>query len=196
MFANRYTALVDACTLARVWHRNLLLSLAEAEFFRVRWSSPILDETHRALLKMHREKRSEDPDERATRSINAMRRAFPEAEVEGFEALLPSCSGLPDQNDRHVLAAAIATQAQAIVTENLRDFPAAILAGFNLEVRSADQFIADTMALDEGRAISAVRRMRARLRKPEMGAEEFLRALEANGLVEAASLLGPHADSI
>ncbi len=36
MFANRYTALVDACSLASVMRRNLLLSLAEAEFFRLR----------------------------------------------------------------------------------------------------------------------------------------------------------------
>lgn len=39
MFANRYTALIDACTLADVFRRNLLLTLAEAEFFRVRWSA-------------------------------------------------------------------------------------------------------------------------------------------------------------
>jgi len=35
MFANRYTAMADACSLVSVWRRNLLLSLAEAEFFRL-----------------------------------------------------------------------------------------------------------------------------------------------------------------
>ena len=49
MFANRYTAFIDACTLARVLPRNLLLSLAEADFFRVRWSGQVLDETERAI---------------------------------------------------------------------------------------------------------------------------------------------------
>ena len=34
MFANRYTALVDACTLVSAPRRDLLLTLAEAEFFR------------------------------------------------------------------------------------------------------------------------------------------------------------------
>jgi hypothetical protein len=36
MFANRYTALIDACVLVSAPRRDLLLTLAEAEFFRVR----------------------------------------------------------------------------------------------------------------------------------------------------------------
>jgi hypothetical protein len=47
LFANRFTAFVDACTLAGALKRNLLLTLAEAQFFRVRWSAPVLDETQR-----------------------------------------------------------------------------------------------------------------------------------------------------
>lgn len=38
VFANRYTAFVDACSLVGVLKRNLLLTLAEAGFFRIRWS--------------------------------------------------------------------------------------------------------------------------------------------------------------
>ena len=45
MFANRFTAIVDACVLVGVAKRNLLLSLAEAELFRVRWSDEIIDES-------------------------------------------------------------------------------------------------------------------------------------------------------
>lgn len=55
MFANRYTALVDACSLVSVWRRNLLLSLAEAEFFRLRWLQPILAEIERAPTKLLRQ---------------------------------------------------------------------------------------------------------------------------------------------
>jgi hypothetical protein len=51
LFANRYTAFIDACTLASALRRNLLLTLAEAEFFRVRWSVQVLDETQRAIEK-------------------------------------------------------------------------------------------------------------------------------------------------
>ena len=196
MFANRYTAVIDACSLVSPWRRNLLLTLAEAEFFRVRWSDKILHETELALHKIHEERGSDDPAGRARRAIASMRRAFPEASVEDYENLICACEELPDADDRHVVAAAIRTQAQAIVTENLRDFPAAILIGFGLEARCADDFIADTIALDEGRAIAAIRQMREMLKKPELGPEELIRSLEANSLIETATILSEHVASL
>lgn len=96
-----------------------------------------------------------------------MEEAFEEAVVEGFDGMLNACDGLPDPDDAHVVAATLKTQAAVIVTDNLRDFPKAVLAPLNLEVRSTDAFIADTIALDPGRAIAAVRTMRERLRNPE-----------------------------
>ena len=75
-------------------------------------------------------------------------------------------------------------------------FPAVILGQLNIEARSADDFIADTIALEEGRAIAAIRKMRERLKRPEMSPEDFLRALEANGLLETASVITPHLGSI
>ena len=86
MFANRYTALIDACSLVSVWRRNLLLSLAEAEFFRVRWSRPILDETERTLARLHGERGHSDGVVRAARAIASMNRAFPVSVVETFGA--------------------------------------------------------------------------------------------------------------
>lgn len=196
MFANRYTALVDACTLASVWRRNLLLSLAEAEFFRVRWSEEILSETERALASMFQARGRDDPKASASQSISAMRRAFPEANVEGYRELEIIALELPDAGDAHVLAAAIHTQAQTIVTENLKDFPSAVLAPRGIEAKNADAFIADTIALEEGRAIAALRRMRERLKRPEMTPGELIKALEANNLLETASVLAPHIESL
>lgn len=192
MFANRYTALIDACSLVSVWRRNLLLSLAEAEFFRVRWSPQILAETERTLTRLQADRGFADARERAARAIAGMTRAFPEALVEDFDRLLGNPVGLPDPNDEHVVAAALKTQAQAIVTENLADFPASVLGSLNLEARSADEFIADTIALEEGLAISAIRRLRQRLQRPEMQPEDLLRSLEAHGLLETASILATH----
>lgn len=83
--------------------------------------------------------------------------------------------GLPDPNDEHVLVAAVQTQAQAVVTDNLADFPACILSSMNIEARTADDFIADTIALDEGKAVAAIRDMRTRLRRPYMSPQEFLK---------------------
>lgn len=196
MFANRYTALVDACTLADALRRNLLLTLAEAEFFRVRWSAKILDETERAIARIATSKGLSDADERGARARASMERAFEEAWVEGFEELLGVTTGLPDRGDRNVLAAALKTQAQTIVTENLRDFPAKVLEPFGIEARSADDFIADTIALDLGRAVPAIRTMRKRLKLPAIEAERLLRDMEARGLVASAAILAPHVGSL
>lgn len=61
-----------------------------------------------------------------------MREAFDDALVSGWEELEGGLS-LPDQDDRHVLAAAIRGGAQAIITANAKDFPAAALAPLGLE---------------------------------------------------------------
>jgi predicted nucleic acid-binding protein len=196
MFANRYTALVDACSLVSVLRRNLLLSLAEAEFYRLRWSQPILDETERALAKLHRQRSNTDGDARAQRAVAAMIKAFPDAMVDDFSKLLAEPIGLPDSKDEHVIAAAVKTQAQAIVTENISDFPAELLARLNLEARTADEFIADTIALEEGLAIPAIRNMRLRLERPRMDGSDLLRSFEAHGLFETVSVLTPHIGSI
>ena len=196
MFANRYTALVDACSLVSVLRRNLLLSLADAEFFRLRWSQAILDETEKALAKLHDQRGNADGDARARRAVAAMTKAFPEAMVDDFAQLLAKPVGLPDPDDEHVIAAAVKTQAHAIVTENISDFPAELLGRFNLEARTADEFIADTIALEEGLAIPAIRNMRLRLKQPEMDASDLLRSFEAHGLFETVAVLTHHIGSI
>jgi hypothetical protein len=50
-----------------------------------------------------------------------MRRAFPEAMVENYEHLIDSMTNHP--KDRHVLAAAVAAEANLIVTLDTRHFP-------------------------------------------------------------------------
>lgn len=81
MFANRFTALIDACALVGVLKRNLILSLAEAEFFRLRWSSPILDETERAITEVLTGKGDAAAVKKAVKARAAMEAAFEEALV-------------------------------------------------------------------------------------------------------------------
>ncbi|MBK5264705.1 MAG: PIN domain-containing protein [Alphaproteobacteria bacterium] len=198
MFANRYTAFIDACTLASALRRNLLLTLAEAEFFRVRWSAQVLDETERAIetILTGKDYDSADARDRAERARRAMETAFEEALVDDYEDLTCACDGMPDHKDIHVLAAALKTQAATIVTENLKNFPEKVLAPLNIEARSADAFIADTIALDTGRAVAAIRTMRIRLKRPEKTAELLLLDMEAAGLTETVDVLRPHVGSL
>lgn len=196
MFANRYTVFVDACVLAGALKRNILLSLAAAEFFRIRWSSAVLDETQQAIEAILNTKGLPDAAGRSLRARAAMEAAFQEAMVSGFDEFLKSCGGIPDPKDIHVLAAAMKAQSATIVTDNLRDFPASILEPLNIEARSADDFIADTIELDEGRAVAAIRKMRLRLKRPEKSPELLLLDMEAVGLAETVNVLRPYVQSL
>ena len=99
-YADRFTALLDACVLGGALRRNMLLSLAEAGLFRPRWSSRILDETQKAITQITK---GETDGSRQRAAIEA---AFPEALVTGYE-IFEGKLALPDPNDNHVLAAAI-----------------------------------------------------------------------------------------
>ena len=108
-----------------------------------------------------------------------MRVAVPDWEVEE-----PSCTlcarglALPDPNDVPVLAAAIAGHADCIVTANLKDFPASLVAPLGIEVIHPDQLIVAQWDLDPLVAVAALKRMWARCKKPEASAEDFAAAME------------------
>ncbi|PZA10991.1 PIN domain-containing protein [Rhodopseudomonas palustris] len=196
MFANRYTAFIDACSLAGALKRNLLLTLAEGEFFRLRWSSRVLNETEKAISKILLNKGVTDAADRAARARGFMEEAFEEACVHDYDDFLYACKSLPDANDAHVLAAALKTQAATIVTDNLKDFPETILTPLNIEARSTDAFIADTISLDLGRAVAVIRNMRLRLKRPEKTPQILLLDMEAEGLTETVDVLRAHVRSL
>jgi predicted nucleic acid-binding protein len=195
LFANRFTVFVDACSLVSVLRRNLLLSLAEAEFFRIRWSEEVLDEMEKALTHLLTKRGHSDASERAKRARKFMTEAFEEAMVLGYSDLM-NVTHLPDATDNHVLAAAIKTQAFTLVTENLRHFPENILRGFNLEARSADVFIADTIDLDPLKATEVIKRMRKNFKRPEVTADDLLLKMEADGLLETVIALKPYVQQL
>jgi len=47
---------------------------------------------------------------------------------------------LPDSGDHHVVAAAIRSKANVIVTFNLKDFPRSIEAEYGIEIQHPDDF--------------------------------------------------------
>ena len=119
-----------------------------------------------------------------------MRDAVPDWEVneQGWKALT-SCLTLPDPDDVHVLAAAIAAHADCIVTANLKDFPADVLELYGLTALHPDDFIVAQLDLDIYPALGAFKGMRERKRNPSYSVEEFAAAMERNGLVATAQRL-------
>ena len=119
-----------------------------------------------------------------------MRLAVPDWEIpaEAWQ-VLTTCLTLPDRDDVHVLAAAIAGHADCIVTANLKHFPDGVLRPYGIEAIHPDDFLVAQLDLDEFTALAAFRDMRARKKTPSLDAEEFAHALERNGLVVTASRL-------
>ncbi len=114
----RPVALLDACVLVPMPLADTLLRLAEPPaVFEPRWSEEILAEMSRVLVR----KFAKSPAKARYRE-SVMRSFFPNAMVEGYEPLVSQVSNHP--KDRHVLAAALACQAEYLVTFNLKDFPA------------------------------------------------------------------------
>ncbi len=188
----RYTVLLDACVLYPLAMTDALLSLATAGFFAAKWTAWIEDEWIRSL-----EKQRPDLRGRLATRRDSMRDAVPDWEV-AEAAWLPIAHGieLPDPDDAHVLAAAIAGHADAIVTLNLRDFPEAVLLKYGVEAIDPDRFIINQWDLDPVSAVAAFKRMRARRRKPQSSPEDFAIALERGGLPSTADRLRSAAELI
>jgi len=131
---NQYIVLLDACVLAPMPLCDLLLRLAEEPaFFVPRWSADILREVSSTLRKFGYSA------EQAERRLIAMRSAFEDAEVIGYEGLQSAMTNQP--KDRHVLAAAVRCGAHAIVSDNKKDFAAESLSPYNLDCLTADEFL-------------------------------------------------------
>lgn len=78
-----------------------------------------------------------------------MNKAFPEAMVHVPSPLIKAIEGLPDDGDRHVLAAAIMAHANVIVTQNTRHFPQDCLKEYGVLCQTADDFLMHQFHLSE-----------------------------------------------
>lgn len=84
--------------------------------------------------------------ERAKYREDELRKHFPEAWVEGYEKLIDVVDN--DPKDRHVLAAAVKTGAEVIVTYNAKDFPRASLEPWGVERQGPTTFLRNLYDLD------------------------------------------------
>jgi hypothetical protein len=118
----------------------------------------------------------------------AMDSAVLDCLVDNFEDLIPGLQ-LPDENDRHILAAAIRGRADIIVTMNIKDFPNAQLDRYSIQAVHPDDFICDLLNLSPEAVYNSVRSVRLRLANPPKTVDEYLETLERNGLTVLVSQL-------
>lgn len=177
----RFSAMLDACVLVPVTLADTLLRIAEAGLYRALWSAQILDETVRAIEGVH----PDLPVGAARRRAAAMDTAFPDACVTGWEHLVAAID-LPDPDDRHVIAAAVTGRADVIVTANLKDYPADVLAPYDLEVQSPDVFLLHQLDLEPANVMTALSRQARSTRKPPWTLNELIDHLARCGVPEFA----------
>jgi hypothetical protein len=185
MRSSPFTAVYDACVLYPAPLRDLLMWLGLSGHFRARWSTQIHEEWKRNLLRKRPELNSDQLD----RTIALMEQAIPDARVYGYESLIAGLR-LPDDNDRHVLAAAIRCGASVIVTFNLKDFPAEALAPFGIEAQHPDEFIENLFDLDPAAVVTAAQRQRRQLKNPVLDSDRYLDVIRRQGLAQTSRLLG------
>ncbi|MBU2714010.1 PIN domain-containing protein [Zooshikella harenae] len=187
----RYTVVLDANVLYPAPLRDLFMRLALSDLFSARWTAQIHDEWIRNVLA----KRPDLKPEQLQRTRQLMDSHVRDCLVEGYEPLIEGLN-LPDPDDRHVLAAAIKCGAQAIITFNLKDFPASKLKQFEIEAKHPDEFLAYQLDLDPALVCNVVRQHRAALKRPPKSIGDYLDTLETNGLAVTANILRRFAEML
>ena len=118
--------LVDTCVLFPTVMRTILLEAVKSKHDNAFWSEKILNEWSYSAKKI-----GEFGQLQADAEISILRANWPNSII-GFSFELEESLYLPDLNDRHVLAAAIAGKCDAIITLNKKDFPRQILNRYGL----------------------------------------------------------------
>jgi len=135
-------------------------------------SADVLSELRRNLLKRGLK------DTQIDHRLNEMTSSFPDAEVAGYDRLIPSMTN--DAKDRHVLAAAVRGGAVVLVTENVRDFPPPALAPYDIQAVHQDDFLLDQLELWPAAVLDALRQQASRYRRDPRTVADLLETLRAD----------------
>ncbi|GLR60434.1 PIN domain-containing protein [Rhizobium indigoferae] len=177
-------AVLDACVLYPFHLRNILVQAAFDGLFDARWS----DEIHAEWIRNLAANAPTVSVQRLEVTRDRMKDVLPEADVRDYRSLIPELK-LPDTDDRHVLAAAIAAKASLIVSWNAKDFPIEILKPFRVTCISPDAFLIGLYGQYPDALIESVALARSNLRTSLPSHEDFVEAVERQGLKAVADIL-------
>ena len=160
----------DTCVLYPTVLREILLGVAEMGLYKPVWSTRILDEWTHAF----RKKNSSGQDT-ILAQIALLNFHWPNSLVQDYDLDVRSL-WLPDKNDIHVLASAISSDAEAILTLNRKDVPKKILKDFGIVRYSPDEMLRG-LWIDNSEIISKVVINAFELAKQNMESKLTLKAV-------------------
>jgi predicted nucleic acid-binding protein len=178
---------LDANVLYSARLRDLLMELAVAGIFDVVWTKRIEDEWVEAILRNRPNLRRQ-----ILRTASEMRRALPDARVD-TDTVKAADISLPDADDAHVVAAALVSNATAIATFNVSDFPNGVLEPLGIDATSPDELLLSLAERDPEGVLAAVATVRARLRAPPVRALEYASGLKRAGCPRFAAWVASRA---
>jgi predicted nucleic acid-binding protein len=184
---NKIIAVLDACVLYPAPLRDFLLHLATQKLYQPKWSEIIHDEWTRSLLKNR-------PDLKAKslqKQVDLMDSIFRDAKVEtneDFEKIIEELN-LPDKDDRHILATAILSNAEFIITFNLKDFPIEELSKHKVKAIPPDEFCLILFNSNSDLVKQAFHNQLESLKNPSLSVQKLLENLERVGLPKTVKKL-------
>lgn len=178
----RFTCVLDTNVIFPLNTRDILFWFAYYNLYTPKWSQNIFDEWKSVM------ERKGVSQEQIKKRTSRASQAFPDALVTNYEPLIETLK-LPDEKDRHVLAAAIKINANIIVTNNLKDFPNEYLDTFGLKAQNADDFLTDIIDLNHELAVKAFKELVLNRRNPDLNEFEVLNQFRNIGLTSTANYL-------
>ena len=123
--------------------------------------------------------------EKLARTTSLMNRAFPNANISGYESIIPTVTNHP--KDAHVLAVAIHVEADCIVTFNLKDFVSKTTDIVYIQSVHPDDFAMQLMIENQMDFLSSIGHVMGRLARPTPTLHEYLGLLTKCGLPKTAN---------
>jgi predicted nucleic acid-binding protein len=175
---------IDACVLYQAPTRDLILNFAYYNLFVPIWTNEINTEWSNNLLINRKNIKAKS----LQKTIDAMNSAFPNSNVQTASKLTRSLV-LPDPKDRHVLAAAIKSNATSIITYNLKDFPVHNISRYKIEIHHPDDFLYLMMIKNQRLTIEIVTQIVESLNNPPITKIDLIENYKKIGLIKTARLL-------
>lgn len=181
-----FSAVLDANVLYSSYLRDLLIELGRERLFDPRWSKEILKEVQRALVK-----KFPGTEAQQSHKVTLLNRAVPSAMIDDHLHLVDGLVGT-DPKDRHVLAAAIRAQSGALVTFNVKHFPADMFETYGIELLNPDDFLLDLADLNGSHFVRVVSQVISNYARPALTVTDYASVMHKSQCPKFGTFVSQH----